>query len=582
VPNGTAVEFATTGGGLDGTEGTSVIKTTPNRVATVTLTSSVATAITVRATVNNVSKTTTVTFKSSPVIEPPKGTAPTITAVTPNVTTPAGGQRVTITGTNFFEPLKVLFDIGQPLPVQGVIVSSTETSIEVITPGVNIAAGQQLVADVIVLTKASTANEQRAELTGGLTFRNEQLTPHISTASPNSGPVIGGTNVTIFGDGFQYPVQVLFGAAEARVLTVDYSQITVVAPAARDTADDGSGTVTGQVNITVRNINSQREATMNNGFHYTAAMQITTAGPTEGSFTGGTRVEIDGIGFVAPVAVSIGGVAAQPVFVSGTKVIALTSGVLLSSCGDVPGPIIVTNTVNGDSATGPVFTYRVAKPLIVNINPTTVTAGGNTQISVVNALPGATRITLGDRAVFPSGASFNAATGVTTYTVAVPTNFTFATQACGSGGTQQVPLVVDVSYENVQSTCDDTAGQALTVNPVSGACVLPPPAEVTQTIPVPPNCADVGDVSSAGTTTGTATITFRNDGGQALNITRGSVSGAGFTVTPASQTITANQSGSFTVTFDPAAPGVVNGSVTFNTNDADEGTIIVCLTGNGT
>jgi len=582
VPNGTAVEFVASGGGFDGTSGTSVLKTTTNGVATVTLTSSVAGPITVRATVNNVVKNATVTFRTSPIVDPPIVTAPSITAVTPAVTIPSGGQHVTITGVNFAEPLKVLFDIGQALPVEALVVSSTATSIDVLTPSVNLGVGQQLVADVIVITRAGTANEQRAEKTGAITFRAEVLTPHISTASPNSGPVVGGTEVTIFGDGFQAPVQVLFGAAEARVVDVGYSQIIVVAPAARDTTDDGSGTVTGQVPITVRNINSQKEATMSNGFHYVAAMQITTAGPTEGPAGGGTRVEINGIGFVGPVAVSIAGVAAQPVFVSGTKVIALTSGVLLNSCSDIPGPIIVTNEVNGDTATGPDFIYRVAQPLITNVSPSTVTAGNATQILVANAQPGPTRITLGGRSVFPTGAVTNPATGITTYTVIVPTNFTFPTQACGTNGTQNLPLVVDVTYLNVQSTCTDTASQALTINPVDTSCVLPPPPEVSQTVPIPPNCADAGNVVAAGTVTGTATITFANSGGQTLNVSRGAVSDPQFTVSPANQAIAPGQNGSFTVTFDPAAPGAANANVTFNTNDADEGTIIVCLTGNGT
>jgi hypothetical protein len=101
--------------------------------------------------------------------------------------------------------------------------------------------------------------------------------------------------VTIFGDGFQDPVQVLFGTAEAHVLTVQFDRILVETPAGRDTNPDGSGTVTGPVTVTVRNINSQTEASMASGFHYKAAIQI-TGGSTNATTRGGGRVTIEGTG----------------------------------------------------------------------------------------------------------------------------------------------------------------------------------------------------------------------------------------------------------------------------------------------
>jgi hypothetical protein len=56
VPNGTAVEFSTTDGVLDG-NGTSIIKTTTNGIATVTLTRGTVGTVTVTAVVNNVVRT---------------------------------------------------------------------------------------------------------------------------------------------------------------------------------------------------------------------------------------------------------------------------------------------------------------------------------------------------------------------------------------------------------------------------------------------------------------------------------------------------------------------------------------------
>jgi hypothetical protein len=586
VPNGTAVEFETSAGTFDTTSDVkAIVKTTTNGVATVALTANQSGPIRVRATVNNISRTVDVTFRDTPIVTPPASTTPTITSVSPSVGRPAGGQAIRITGTNFKTPLRVLFSTGAgSTPVEAFVTAATDTTIDVLTPAFNVGAGQQFISDVIVLTEAGTVREQRATSSGAFTFRNETLTPRISTATPNSGPVTGGTRITIIGDGFQAPVQVLFGSAEARVISVNFSQIIVESPAGRDTAPNGSGAVTGPVDITVKNINSATSVSMTAGFRYINAAQITAVGPTEGPATGGTRVTIEGVGFVAPVAVVIGGVAAQPVSVSGTKVIAITSGVDVEGCADQTGETSVTNIANGDQATGPDFIYRVPKPSIVNVSPSVVTAGGNVTVTVANATPGAVRIKLGSRSVFPTGVTFNG-DGTASYQVPVPTNYTFPQLTCGSGGTRLGPLDVDVVYEHVSTGCTDTASQALTVNPTDPSCVLPPPAEVTQLAPVSPACADAGSVDDVDPATGTATITFRNDGGQTLLISRGAIVGANpgdFTISPSSQAIEPGQSGSFTVTFNPSATGARSANVTFGTNDPDEGSINVCLQGNGT
>src|SRR4029077_20636141 len=109
VPNGTAVQFITNLGTFTDTGGTQSIRTTTNGVATATLTSASAGTATVTATVNNVSKQITVTFSTQPVVPPPPSTTPTIPPTPPNTGKPQGGDTLTITGTNFNGPLRVLF-----------------------------------------------------------------------------------------------------------------------------------------------------------------------------------------------------------------------------------------------------------------------------------------------------------------------------------------------------------------------------------------------------------------------------------------------------------------------------------------
>lgn len=595
VPDGTAVEFETTHGLFTDTGAQKTIRTTTNGVATATLSASSPGVARITVVVNNVSRNTEVTFRARPVTPPIPPSTPTITSIVPAIGSPAGGQIIRITGTNFKPPVKVLFDLGGPLPVEALVVSATENQIEVITPSVNLGAEQQLAADIIVLTQAGTTNEQRVSAPDGFTFRNELLTPIIRTLSPASGPIGGGTMVQILGEGFQAPVQVFFGAAEARVVEVNFATITVEAPAGRDTSPDGSGTVTGPVAVSVLNMISGRTATSPTPFRYVANMVITAVGPGGAQFNEPTRVTIDGVGFVAPVSVVVrtgqGDIPLQPLNVSGTQIIARTSVVALRACDDITGTIVVTNINNGDSATGTGFTFFVPQPTIVDVEPAVVTAGGSTVITVANAIPGVTRIRLGTFTVFPTAQTFDPATGIGTFTVTVPDDFDFPTEACGVEGERELPLRVDVTYLNVESTCTDTAPGALTVNPCSPLpcpCVeppAPPPPDVTMISPIPPACADAGPDSVATATGATAPITIRNDGGQDLTVVRTLIAGpnaAEFTVTPASLLIAPGASGTFTVTFTAAgAPGPRSATVNFTTNDPDpaEGSISICLQG---
>lgn len=598
APNGTAVEFTSTGGGLDGTNATSIIKTTTNGVATVTLTSSVAGPVRVTAVVNNVSRAVDVTFQTRPVVDPPASTAPSITSVSPVIGRPGGGEVIRITGTNFRTPVRVLFDTGTGLPVEAFVVSVTDTVIEVVTPAVNLGAGQQLEADIIVITQAGTANEQRVESEAAFTYRNQQLTPIVATATPNSGPVTGGTRVSIFGEGFQAPVQVLFGAAEARVLTVQFNEILVETPAARDTSDTGSGTVVGPVDITVRNINSQTQAIFGAGFRYVAALDITSIRPTIGPATGGTDVTIDGIGFVAPVDVTIGGVRATVLRVSGTQILARTNP-LSSPCEIGGGAVQVTNVVNGDTEiygddpTEQGFQYVAVEPLITAVSPAAGVSPGGT-FTVVVRDPGVgplgsadIRFVINGRTLIPSPSTITTGDGTTTFGVTVPTTgFDFPTVACtttgGLTGERLGPVELPLQFTNLSTGCANIT--TVTIQPPTpNPCLSEPRASVTDpaggTCATPPPASPTG-VGFPATTTDQIVISNAAES-QPLDITNVTISGANaseFRITPTSATnIAGGGSQTFTLTFDPATDGAKEALVTFTTNSSVTPTLTVCV-----
>ena len=598
APNGTAVEFSTNNGTF--TDVTppvqALIRTTLNGVATVRLTSSTPVVARVTATVNNITRFIDVSFQVVAPCVPPNPlcpVVPTITSVSPSRGRPEGGQVIRITGTNFVAPLRVLFDLGSPSATEAIIVASTETTIDVLTPAVNLGAAQQFLSDITVITRSGQANEQRVTAVDAFTFENVALQPIVYSLSPTSGPINGNTRVTIFGEGFQAPLQVFFGSAEANVVEVQFGQIIVMSPDARSTNPNGSGTVTGPVAVSVVNIRSNTRGTSPQPFSYVAKMQITAISPLFGSSVGGTDVTIDGVGFDAPVQVIIGtspAVEAQVIRVSGTQVVIRTPS-LPSACSGGAGNITVTNIENGDSASsGSIFTFIPVAPQIISTNSpvvagTTLTA--NVQNPGVGALGNATiRFGLGTLTLIPSPATITSGTGTQLFSIAVPlTGFTFPSVACttGSGapGTQPGPIDVPLQFRNVTTGCTDTV--TVRIEPPSPVCVQAPP-QAAVTSPAAGCALMTATVGGSGSTN----ITFRNNapaGSQSLTVTSAAPTGpnaAEFsTPAPPSITVPPGLTGSFSVTFTPAAAGTATANVAFTTNDPAAPTINVCLTGTG-
>ena len=612
VPDGTAVQFTTTIGTFSDTGQNTTIRTTTAGVATATLSSASAGTATITATVNNVSKTTTVTFSTVPVTPPLPNTAPTITSVcvvtgstctTPATGIPAGGQQVVITGTNFRQPVRVLFDPGNGQPAKEAFVSSvTATQIVVVAPPFDIVTGQTLPVTITVIDEAGTAVEQKVSAQNAFTYQLAVLTPSVRTLTPTSGPIDGGTSVAILGDAFQAPVQVFFGAAEAQVIKVQFNEIDVISPTARDTSPAGSGAVTGPVDIKVRNVGSGKEATFPAGFRYIAKMQITAFGPGSGTAFGGTRVTIDGVGFNDPVTVSIGGIVATPIKVSGTQVIARTGRTPIP-CTPPSGPVIITNVDNGDQAnTLPtVFVYQAEKPLITDVSPLQAQPGQSVQITLIKPGVGLNgnafirfTFTSGSAVftVFPTPSEIFDPEGPLRFTVNVPSPpaSAFPSQPCTTGGglpgTQPGPLTATLTFLNVTTGCTDTVTN-FQILPLVSTCTAtaPPPAAVVSPTTFCPSVSGFGNVTIGNNSSQLLTVsnTASGTGAQSLLISNAVISGPNsseFSVTPTTATIPAGQSAPFTIKFTPIAPtGAKTATLRLFTNDPARPTIDVPLCG---
>ncbi|MEA2165362.1 MAG: hypothetical protein QOK37_3489 [Thermoanaerobaculia bacterium] len=591
VPNGTAVEFSTTSVNANFTDTTdnptTLIRTTTSGVAKATVTASSAGPVIVNVTVNNVTKSITVTF-SDPIIPiTPPSNAPSISTVTPVSGLPTGNQQVVITGNNFRTPVRVLFDPGSGTAAKEAFVTNvTPTQITVISPAFDLGVSQQLVVGITVIVEAGLPTEQRVSKAAAFTYTAPVLTPVFRAVSPTSGPIDGGTRVAIIGDAFEAPVQVFFGSAQAQVLSVTFHEIDVISPTARETNPNGSGTVTGPVDIKILNVNSGKSVTAPAGFRYVNKMQITSVSPTFGSALGGTNILIDGIGFTDGAVVDVGDFRASVIKVTGTEVTARTSPIASPCSGTGRLPVTVTNIDNGDSATFPaVFSYIGVPALITSVSPASAPnpSSGSTLALTVNVqnpgigLLGTANVafTVGGQPTNTTPQTISIGTGTQAFSV-VMQPVTLPTVSCTIGGfpgTQLGQVSLPIVFTNQTTGCTATVANAITITPPgANPCVRPPTGSTSPSgasCAIPPN-ATVAPGPGHQTTT---TITVNNaPNAQPLDVTSVTISGANsaeFSIAPSSApAIPGGGSATFTLTFTPASVGAKTASVTFASNSA--------------
>ncbi|HXW35631.1 MAG TPA: IPT/TIG domain-containing protein [Acidimicrobiales bacterium] len=135
----------------------------------------------------------------------------------------------------------------------------------------------------------------------GVAVAHGSSAPTITSATPDVGPLSGGTVVLITGKNLQAVTNgdVFFGSTEATdVIPRNAHEFHAITPAGAP----------GAVSISVT-INSQT-ATLDNGFTYENLPSIQHVVPDRGPSAGGNRVQINGAGFTGATAVDFGSVAA--------------------------------------------------------------------------------------------------------------------------------------------------------------------------------------------------------------------------------------------------------------------------------
>ncbi|MFB6717523.1 IPT/TIG domain-containing protein, partial [Streptomyces sp. NPDC056237] len=138
--------------------------------------------------------------------------APVLNAISAGSGQVAGGNSVTLTGTNLLQATAVRF--GATAATTYSVISATEIR-AVVPPG---AAGT---TPVTVTTPGGTSNS--------VTYLYLAV-PVLTGLEPSQGPSAGGTTVTVTGTGLTYTTTVLFAAVPAGFTVVSDTQLTTTAP----------------------------------------------------------------------------------------------------------------------------------------------------------------------------------------------------------------------------------------------------------------------------------------------------------------------------------------------------------------
>ena len=216
--------------------------------------------------------------------------------------------------------------------------------------------------------------------------------PAVTGVSPTTGPVAGGTSVTISGSLFTGVTAVAFGTTPATTFAfVSDSTITATSPA-------GSA---GLVHVIVTNAVGPSIANSTDQFTYIAppAPTVSSVSPSSGPTAGGTPVTIGGSAFTGATAVSFGAAAASFTVTNDSQIAAT------SPAGTGVVDVRVTTPSGGTSAivAADHFTYA-AGPTVTSVSPIYGSPSGATTVTINGAnLTGASAVLFGA----------NAATGVT-------------------------------------------------------------------------------------------------------------------------------------------------------------------------
>jgi hypothetical protein len=289
-------------------------------------------------------------------------TRPSITGLSPNSASSAGGQQIIITGANFLAVKSVLFG---SVPALRYTVDSN-TQITAIAPA-------HAAASTFVAVTTATGSAQMA-----FTYTNGPI-PAITSLAPNSGFLFGGTTIIISGSHFTGATGVTFGSVVSPFFQVlSDTQISAVVPAF------GSASV---VDVHVITLSGTSLTAAGDQFTYLQPQTptVTQLSPTSGTPAGGTPVVITGTGFVHVYDVQFGGVSAESFTVNSPT--SITAFAPPGAPGTVDVTVVTVTAGTSATSTADQFTYSVATttPVVTGLGTSSGPITGGTSVTITGA-----------------------------------------------------------------------------------------------------------------------------------------------------------------------------------------------------
>jgi hypothetical protein len=394
--------------------------------------------------------------------------------------------------------------------------------------------------------------------------------PKVTSVSPTSGPVTGGTDVTVTGSDFQPGAHVLFGPSDGSTDLTDDSSGTPVSVLSSTsilvTAPPG---IVGATNVVVVNPDGQSGALTSGSAHpytYTGtAPSISSVSPGSGSSLGHETVTVTGAGFLPGARVAFAAATGEQVPPpAGTDVSVSDDGTQLTVKTPAhPAGVVavqVTNLGGGKATKADAFTFdEVPAPTVTALtgNTTGPSLGGTSVKLTGTNFSAGTKVSFGGTAA-ASAAVIDATTitattpahaaGAVSVTVTLPDGqsatlpsaFTFEASAAptitsvdpssGPSGTQ-----ITITGTGFATTADPANAVSPAIVSVGSAACVPGDTDITdstclEVVPPAPNCTQncfqpivrspttiVGLVPNA--PGGAATVTVTNPDGQTATST---------------------------------------------------------------
>jgi hypothetical protein len=419
------------------------------------------------------------------------GGGPQIFGLSPSSGRSSGGEVVNILGQGFgavASDLSVSFADTQGVVKLGTVmaVSPDGTQIQVETPRFStlpLTADEP--QDVTVATIDGVTSLEDAFI-----VLADEPTPAIASISPIAGPLDGGTLVTIFGRGFQVPLQVKFGDLTALDVNVfndttpaDNDRITCVTP---DYSQQGAVPPI-SVDVSVTNVTSGNADSLPGAFTYGDLLYITGNAPVEGN--AGDLVIIYGSGFEDPLQVFVGDNLMEVISISGTEIVIRIPDEFGDDCSGTGGAIRVVLLESGLEATGGNFNIRGNSPTVLSVSPVffqeATIAGQSLDIFGQN-FAADVAVQLGTYTVPSTSIGDVTQTSIEvqtlpTYDFILPNGFDQEACTDGSGGTglRNTTTSVDVTVTNFPGNCPDQITGAFAIEPATTACVIAPDIDVS-------------------------------------------------------------------------------------------------------